>query len=290
MGRVLAGCLGVFFCVSTVFAAGGTGESRRQNVQLQPWMVLVLSTVAAAFGYGVYRLVKTEQRRKEQFASFMKGAQQEFTKLNAVPSAVVQAHERLRVELFTKLFQGSEQYRSLEEADELVQVNGTFPDSWQRKLPVEAKQELKTALLRRAIATLPFYEKSRKDYGAKHLLFQRQLINDEHWQAVQACYENVCQQLSEIIFDANCVEDGWGSRPDGLFRTASIIIQHEAAKQREEEMKRNAARQAEKQKLKEQKLKAQQESQERERSERQKRLANATCEELLRPDRRKKAL
>lgn len=44
--------------------------------------------------------------------------------------------------------------------------------------------------------------------------------------------------------------------PDGLFKTAAIIMQHEASKKQEEKMKREAARQAEKQKLKEQKVKA----------------------------------
>lgn len=124
----------LFIIFNVVVASPSAEKSKkpRRHAPVRPWMVFVLGTVTACFGYGVLYMFQNEKKRRKQFDSFMKNAQKEFAKLNTVPSSVVQAHERLRVELFVRLFSGSERYASLETADEAVQADGSFSESWQR--------------------------------------------------------------------------------------------------------------------------------------------------------------
>lgn len=94
----------------------------------------------------------------------------------------------------------SHQFRSMEEADDLVEASSDYSLSWQRfaryrfvlhvllfaecniyvlcfaiyrRLPLEGKQRLKAALMNYAISLLPQYEPIRQDLKDKARLFEK---------------------------------------------------------------------------------------------------------------------
>lgn len=273
----------ILCCAAFVSAAKPKVEERPNATRgaAADWTRLVMGaallTTVAAVAYGAVWITKQERARAKRFTSFMQEARSEFGRAQ-IPSAVVETHLKLRDALFQRY---GPQGTTLDCMDRSIELNGNYHESWQRRLPPEAIQEFKTVLLRRALATLPAYEASKHDFEAKAVLYGKRLIADTHWNEVRQEYEDICEQLQFIIFDANCLEHEWGTRQNGLMHTATVLMHHERMKQQEEEAKRRAAKQEEKEKARQLKLKEHAEKEAKEKLERQKRAAEDVLRELL---------
>lgn len=72
-----------------------------------------------------------ESRRQQRMKTFMQDANAQLGR-SQVPQSLIQAHMRLRKEIFAKHTAESIEYASVEEADEVVESNNDYAGSWQR--------------------------------------------------------------------------------------------------------------------------------------------------------------
>jgi len=102
--------------------------------------------------------------------------------------------------------------------------------SWQRQLPPQIKAQLKSSLVKRAMANIPRYSRITKEWSSKQFLYKQRLLSERHWRIFDQNQTDLGAEIEFIRYEAECVQAGWGIG-DKVFEDAAVIFRYQQEKQ-----------------------------------------------------------
>mmetsp|Transcript_36971 Transcript_36971/g.80273 ORF Transcript_36971/g.80273 Transcript_36971/m.80273 type:complete len:332 (+) Transcript_36971:167-1162(+) len=152
------------------------------------------------------------------------------------------------------------------------------PNPWLRQVPVEQKNELKKALLRRTLAGISRMEQVQKDKPGHAKLWHTKLVSEKFWESLLEAEKSVNQEIESCVAEAEEIETGW---KEHIFPQALHLYRLQRQQQMQKEMEKQEKNDEKRQALEQVRAAEMAKRKEIEEKVRQERAAQKAMEQLI---------